>query len=152
MDWKDVQAEANEIFNYVECMNGRWFLVQNTPEEVREIALKIHADMLPDDYKYEFLVKGLEAIIGSPDEDSVWEWEYSEVMDWELLQWVSSDLTRAFYVDEAVEEMGYNTLSKALAGGYHREKEEVMGLLLYNLNSRVVEKLAAMQYRICSPR
>lgn len=93
-------------------------------ENIKQLIRAAHNDMMPDDYKYQFIHEALEAIADSDDIDEI-SLE-PDCYNRDLLKWVSSYLTRAYYVDEAVENSAYENFYSALMLGQLTEKEEVL--------------------------
>ena len=60
-----------------------------------------------------------------------------DVMNVDLLRWVSSNLTRMAYVDEALEEYGMKDLAHALMAGQAAEMGEVYDYVLSGLEAQV---------------
>jgi hypothetical protein len=78
------------------------------PQALTDLIFDAHNDMLPDDYKYAFIVDALEYI--SDDTNNVDDPELrEEPYNHALLKWLSSNLQRAGYVDDYVNETGYST-------------------------------------------
>jgi hypothetical protein len=70
------------------------------PEWVEECVYSAHAGMLPDDWKFKFVA---EAASGLASEGEEWEPE-ADIYNGELLRWLSSNLTRSAYCDQAGED------------------------------------------------
>jgi hypothetical protein len=93
-------------------------------DNIHQLIRNAHGDMMPDDFKYQFIHEALEAIAETDDIDDVCL--EPDIYNRDLLKWVSSNLNRPNYVDEAVEELGYKDLFNSLAIGQIREKDEVL--------------------------
>jgi len=93
-------------------------------ENIMQLIRSAHGDMMPDDFKYQFICEALQAISETDDIDDICL--EPDCYNRDLLKWVSSNLTRASYVDEAVEEIGYKDFYNSLAIGQLREKDEVL--------------------------
>jgi hypothetical protein len=108
-------------------------------EGLDELIRTAHSDMMPEDWKYQFIVDALEAIAESDDPDSP-ELE-ADVYNSDHLRWLSSNLTRAEYVDEWVSNFGIEpskfNLFEAIGGGQWTEREEVYWLVLSSLRELV---------------
>lgn len=94
---------------------------------VYEMVRAAHGDMLPDDYKYEYIVDALERLAeGYDDEGDEIE---ADVYNSALLDWLGSHLERAGYVEDAVKEWGMDSKSfdlfTAIGFGQVFEKREV---------------------------
>ncbi len=111
--------------------DGATFITRTdtAPAWLQDVCMTAHGDMFPDDHKYEF-IRDAVAIIAE-DYDPV-ESSDSDVDGYtgQLLAWLSSNLNRMSYVDEAVEQYGYKDLSTAMMQGQYRERREVYDLVL----------------------
>jgi hypothetical protein len=107
------------------------FIKTEAAENLKQLVHDAHNDMLPDDYKYQFIYEALEAISESDNPDEI-QLE-SDVYNSDLLKWVSSHLTRASYVDEAVETWEYRSFFEALSAGQYQEKNDVLAIVRYSL-------------------
>lgn len=123
---------------------------ENAPEWARAITFTAHGngDYLPEDYRYRFAYNAASALAyflgdnpeGDPDEAR--EYLSPDVYNSDLLQWVSSNLRRASYVDEAVQEYGFpdSGFFQALMIGQLAEREEVFSLVLAGLQEVAEEE------------
>lgn len=100
--------------------------------EAQSLAMDAHGGMLPDDWKYEYIVDALDALVEHEDTDEARDaLPESDVYHSDLLRWVSSHLERAGYVDEFTEEMEERMeMFASMQGGQRKEREEVFGLVL----------------------
>jgi hypothetical protein len=115
--------------------------VEGYPQELQDLCIKAHGDMMVDDYKYNYIVDSLSAIADS-ETDDLEEIGYElepDIYNWHLLQWLSSNLNRAYYIDECIEELysdipakEFNTY-KLIGLGQLAEKQEVFNLVLQSL-------------------
>lgn len=120
-----------------------WVMKARYPGWVRDLAFKAHGDMMPDDFKYETIVQTLEALSEgqNPDEPSL----EADVYTKDLLEWLSSNLERAGYVDDAAEEFGHASergshgagIIGDIAQGQWHEKDEIWRLVVEALNERL---------------
>lgn len=117
-----------------------WTHTDDAPEWVRKMTMKAHEGMLPDDWKFRFVVEALEAIAYSEEgyeDEAITELE-ADVYNHELLDWVSSSSIRMKYVDKAVEATEWpGSLAYALALGQVDEKQEVCWIVLECLRDRL---------------
>lgn len=123
---------------YVRTRDGR-------PEWVQDLAFAAHGEFLPDDWRYATISAALEFISesGDPEEDSS---EFADgavdIYTGALLTWLSSNLTRVSYCDEAASEFGGEggpDIVSAIGLGQYYEAAEVYGLVLQFLEARVDE-------------
>jgi hypothetical protein len=119
-----------------------YVLKDGHPDWVKELAHKAHGDMLPDDWRFEFIVGALDALAENPDPDDITM--DSDVYTHDLLAWLSSRIDRTSYVDEAVGEyLGDKWpdggITTAIGWGQIQEKTEVLGLVRSYLEDRLEE-------------
>lgn len=118
-----------------------WAVEGNAPEWVKNLVWSVHnkVDILPEDFRYLFIVEALEAIVENPEEpDIIWE---PDVYTSELLKWLDACPSyRMGLVDKAVSEFGWNGLFQALQAGQLMEKEEVLQLVREFLENEVEEE------------
>jgi hypothetical protein len=117
-------------------------LKDDHPEWVRDIVYAGHGkNFLPDDWRYEAICSALEAI-GEGDEDGTeWADQNVDVYTNARFAWLSSNLQRQGYVDEATEEFGQaeNGVADAIGMGQYLESREVFNLVLDAVRERVDE-------------
>ena len=124
--------------------NGESFysFKDGSPEWFTDISSTAHGDMMPDDWRYSIMRDCLSSIADadadeSPDDlrDCISEWADSDtdVYNGQLANWLSSNLARGNFVDEAIDEYGWpkdRGIYGALALGQLLEREEVYSLLI----------------------
>ncbi len=105
--------------------------------EAQAFAMECHGGMLPDDWKYEFIVDALDVLEENEDTDEARDGlPESDIYHVDLLRWVGSHLERAGYVDEHLEEFeDCREFFAALQGGQRKEREEVFSAVLSALES-----------------
>jgi len=141
-----IKAAAEEALNYfhkdVRTSGEDFYKTENEPQWVNDMIHEAHGDMLPDDWKYTFVWEALNHITELDDLDDGPELE-PDAYNNERLAWLSSNLTRASYVDEAMEEFGAGWpeqgVMEAVGLGQLREKEEVFFSILNSLKEHVAE-------------
>ena len=113
-----------------------WCFDDNAPEWCSELAHHAHGDMLPDDWRHEFIREALRAIdeCDSDDEDEIRDslGEIKpDIYTGRLLDWLASMNSRLDYVDEYREKYAFDgpTIS-AIMGGQMLEQQEVAKLVL----------------------
>jgi hypothetical protein len=135
-------GEALAYFEHRKRHNGTkyWAVEEGAPEWVHKLAFAAHAegDILPEDFRYLFIIEALEALVENPGEPEIlWE---PDVYTSELLKWLEAYPNyRMGLVDEAVSELGWNGLFDALQAGQLKEKQEVLALVWAFLNKRIEE-------------
>lgn len=123
--------------------NGRkfWVLKDGKPDWMQELCHEAHGDMMPDDWKYEFVLEAVAALSDADDPDDV-QLE-ADIYNSDLLQWLASHLERAGYVDEAVD-YGIDSkdfdIMQCIALGQLREKEEVLSIVRSYLERKADEE------------
>ena len=102
---------------------------------IYEMTRKAHDGMLPDDYKYAFIVDALDLILDNEpsDENEAREIEIEpDTYTSDLLKWLSSSNERLGYCDDYVLEYGAeesNTEAR-ISGGQRMERQEVFNHVL----------------------
>lgn len=141
-----VKAAAEEALNYfhkdVRTSGEDFYKTEGEPQWVNDMIHEAHGDMLADDWKYEFVYEALDHITQLDDPDDGPELE-PDPYNSSRLRWLSSNLNRASYVDEAMEEFGSGWpeqgVMEAVGIGQLREKEEVFFSVLNSLKEHVSE-------------
>lgn len=142
MSIQNLAREALEYFVLKERPDGEtfWTVKEGAPPWVRGLCFKAHdnGEILPDDWRYRFIVESLETLSESENPYDVYIETYS--YSGELLKWFSSSLTRLQWVEEAVEGMDWEKFDMLLAlqAGQLHEKEHVFNVVLNEL-SRLVD-------------
>ena len=134
----DIQKKAQEFLNWFEPKtrdSGETFLTMKDghPEIVQDMVRKTHCGMLPDDYKYDYVVDALEAILAYDNPDDITNEMEADPYNSDLLKWLGSNLSRAEYVERGVEEFGINPnpfdLFRVIGVGQYLEKVEVFNIV-----------------------
>jgi len=144
---KTIQELAREALGYFvlkERTDGEafWAVKDDSPPWVRDLCYRAHdnGEILPDDWRYRFIVEALETLSECEDPYGVYIETYTH--SGELLNWFASSLARLQWVQEAVEEMDWEggfDLLLALQAGQLAEKEHVFHIVLDEL-SRLVDE------------
>lgn len=130
--------------------NGDSFesLRDGRPEWLSDLVYSAHDGLLPDDWKYSTVRAALDRISESEaetrddamDESSSFADEAVDVYTSDRYSWLSSNLTRSGYVDEATETFGAAAdVVEAIGRGQYLEAEEIYGLVCEGLDSRLDE-------------
>jgi hypothetical protein len=135
---------ARACFKRSKRDNGEeyWLKKDGTPEWVETMTMEAHGSMLPDDWKYSFIVEALSALSDHADTDEARDSLEADIYNSELHRWLGSHLERAGYVDEAIKEYGShsdNGIEGDIAIGQLAEMHEVFSSVLSALESRVSE-------------
>lgn len=109
-------------------------VIEGAPGWVTDLCHHAHGEMFPDDWRYRAIRDALEAIMEADDLDDAGA-EYADgmvdVYTGARLAWLSSNLNRVGYCDDAQDEYGSEDQSvTALIGqGQYQEASEVFGLV-----------------------
>lgn len=104
-----------------------WARKDGAPEWLADMCYEAHGALMPDDWRYSFIVDALD-IISEGDEDAEPE---ADIYTHDLLAWLSSNLTRVAYCEEAREEyVGPDaTMLDIITCGQVVERREVLDLV-----------------------
>lgn len=136
---QELASKIEDFFTKIQRNNGEeiWTLKDEAPGWITDrIVRPAHGDMMPDDWKYEFIYQSLSAIANASDDDLDSPELGPDVYNHELLKWLSSHLERIGYVDEAVSEYGGHSdqgIIGDISFGQMREKDEVYFSVLNSL-------------------
>jgi hypothetical protein len=129
-----LQQAAAHFYGFFEKRNRNtgdtyWCVRDNAPEYVKELCFEAHGDMMPDDFRYAFIVEALSALSDTdePDDINIEADPYTH----DLLRWLGSNLQRAEYCNAAAEDFGLETrdIIEWIRLGQLREKREVLGCI-----------------------
>ena len=144
----DIQELATHALRFFERRTRRrgedethfYTLTERYPTWVMEMVHSAHEDMMPNDYKYQYVVDTLDALSeGRDPEDGLSEIE-ADVYNYNLLQWLQSHGERVGFVDEVVEEFGSHSEMGIIGDimmGQVREKEQVWQSVVSALQERL---------------
>lgn len=140
----DVQDKAREAVDWFESATrgdtgkdeDRYIRTKDgTPEWVRDIVHAAHgSDFLPDDYRYKWTMEALEYIADADDPEDSSDFADQAVDEYTgaRFAWLASNLQRASYVDDAIENLGRS--DQGIIGdiglGQYQEAGEVYGIVL----------------------
>lgn len=124
-------------------------LSENKAEWMTDAIRAAHADMMPEDRRYAMILESLEKIVDCMDDDAedfdnLSSGELADSMvdiyNWDRLQWLASNLYRAYYCDEAAENgLSENaTMFERIGYGQYMEYVEILESL-YNSILEVCE-------------
>jgi len=109
---------------------------------VQELCRDAHGDMLPDDYRYEYIVDALYAFADYDDDDHEMAIDEIEADPYtkDPLAWLSSHSYRMDYANEAIRDVGFSEVGgimQAVIMGQIAEKREIYDSVLESLKSRL---------------
>lgn len=115
---------------------------------LRAAIREAHGDMLPDDYKYRFVVESLRAIVNHDgDIDEAREHIEADINHADLLKWLSSHIERAGYVDEYVDDyfgLGQpDSIMQVIQCGQWLEKTEVFDIVARYVEDEAEARMGA---------
>lgn len=140
MTIQELASNASQYMTTGTRDNGETFykMTDDRPEWFSDMVRKAHGEMMPDDYIYRWVSYALDAFQNYDDpEDALCEIQ-PDVYNYDLLQWVSSNLWRMAYVDDAMDN-GAKTLADALMWGQSEEMREVYDCVLNSLQAQLEE-------------
>jgi len=149
VDIQELAAHARTFFEQktFPATEGRperriWIMKDRHPIWVKDMVYKAHEDIAADDYKYAYVVDTLDALDeGQDPEEGKYELE-ADVYNWDLIQWLGSNLERIGFVDEAVKELGHSSnlgIMGDLMVGQVQEKSQVWASVVESLQERLDE-------------
>ena len=129
------RVEGDSDTRYTRCKDG-------APEWVRDLVQSAHGDFFPDDWRYDCIQAACEFIADNEDyEDMSGEFADSQVDVYtgRRLAWLASNLYRAGYCDEAVEDLGIGQVGiiDMIGSGQYQEASEVYALVYRALEEAV---------------
>ena len=115
-----------------------------SPDWIRDVIYAAHGDgFLPDDWRYATISAAVDHLAdgGDPDDGHEFADQNVDVYTGARLAWLSSNLNRAGYVDEAREELGGDDLGviEQIGLGQYQESLEVFGSVVESLRDRLEE-------------
>lgn len=104
-------------------------------EELTDLIHAAHGDMLPDDWKYQFIEEALDAIAEDGEDADMEPSTYYGALG----AWLGSHAERFGYCDEARQEWGgdFRDTAHLLALGMYAEQREVLASVLASLEALV---------------
>ena len=118
-----------------------WTANRCAPDWIGELVRTAHGDMLPEDYRYKFIVHALDELEEAEDLDEAGhQWDFEPYLS-RLADWLGSHNHRFSYCDDWAEEMGQpEDTYHRLAGGHLQERLEV----LHSVRASLEEQLQVM--------
>lgn len=133
-------AEVNAALVRDKRNDGKEFikLADGSPEWMTDLCRTAHGDMMPDDWRYEFIEDALSQIENGEEQikdvGSAYPYTTSRT------DWLASRVDRFGYCDDAAEEYeGEGSLMDRICWGMDREMNETFDLVKTFLEERVTE-------------
>jgi hypothetical protein len=99
-------------------------LKDDSPEWMQDVCRKAHGDMLPDDWRYEFIEEAALALQNYDDFESAMSAIEPSMYNNALLAWLASNSSRVDYADNAIDS-GARNIMDAIQWAQCEEKREV---------------------------
>jgi hypothetical protein len=130
-------ADYSSRFEQKTRDNGRTFYCVKDGQETEALSnlcQHAHGDMLPDDWKYDFIVDALDAIGEAQNADCASDYLHDYIYNADCTAWLASHLDRADFCDQAARDMGFNPdkngIFSLIGWGLRAEQEEVLAEVL----------------------
>jgi hypothetical protein len=130
-----------QAFTLKTKQDGSEVYVRKEPadDELQDLIQDAHDDMLPDDFRYQFIVEALQALADNEDPDDAQLSIEPDIYHHELTAWLDSNIGRTDYLTQVQQDCGpiqdgFELLSTAQLF----EKYEVFHSVLASLN-RIAE-------------
>lgn len=147
---RSLAEEARDCFETAKRDSGETFerIQDGSPEWVSDLTREAHGGMFPDDWRYECIRAALGAIVDAGDDADLDETghefadSFVDVYTNRLTGWLSSNVHRPGYCDEAAEEYGGEPdgIVSRIQLGQYAEAREVYGIVLGELRERAEEQ------------
>jgi hypothetical protein len=131
----EIAREAVEAFETATREDSTSYvrLKDDAPEWIGEAVQKAHGDFLPDDWRYAYIEGSFRLIADAGEDEGLDELadqfaDDSDIYTGNLLAWLSSNLRRVGYVDEARDEFGaasFESVTQEITAGQAAERREV---------------------------
>ena len=125
--------------------NGSEYWTHNrcAPDWINELCHTAHGDMLPEDYRYAFIVEALDALEEAEDVDEARGGYEFEHRNYQLALWLATHGHRFQYCDDWARDMCSRNTYDRLAGGHLSERLEVLELVRGSLEEQLQAMAAA---------
>lgn len=130
-----VYEEERKIYHQKKCGDPQW---------IQDMIHACHYQgMLPDDYVFEWVYQFCEEISNLDEDEDPRDIEvHSDTYTHDLLKWLSSNLARLDFVEDAIDD-GYDgkcDLALMIGIGQEREMNEVLWTVIEKLEDRLDEE------------
>jgi len=106
---------------------------------MQDVCREAHDNMMPDDYRYSFIVDACQAIVDVTDPDCVGDSYETPVYTSQVTSWLSSRCDRVDYLSQALGETDIKDGSQLLNYAYELEFRDVLALVQQSLEKIVNE-------------
>lgn len=144
---KTIQQLAKEVINNMVYDEEKKIYHQIKPGEPQWIQDMIHAchyqGMLPDDYVFEWVYQFCEEISNLDENEDPRDIEvHADTYTHDLLKWLSSNLSRLDFVEDALDDSygGKCDLALMIGIGQEKEMDEVLWTVIERLEDRLDEE------------
>lgn len=138
---ESLAAEVNAALVRDERDDGTKFVkfADGSPDWMTDLSRAAHGDMMPDDWRYEFIEDAVSALENGDEEPNDVDSAYPYTAD--RLRWLGSHSDRPGYCDEEAEEYSMEStgILTLIALGMGREMRETFDLVKSFLEGRVEE-------------
>lgn len=137
---KLAQTMLNRAHKKERDNKSEYWVIEKSEPWMTDICREAHdgGNILPDDFRYAFIVEALSAICDHDDVDQARESLEADIYNNELTSWLASRLDRSSYCDQAKDDFGANRdIIANLSMGQLLEKWEVFDQLISALNTHV---------------
>lgn len=144
---QDLASEAYDCFESFKRDGDEttiYKLRDGSPDWIKELVREAHGDFFPDDYRYEAIMNALAWIHDNDGDEDPGEFADSnvDVYTADRYRWLSSNLRRSGYCDEAASEGIVSPeadIVDRIGVGQYMELTEVYGLVYRALEERLSE-------------
>ncbi len=139
-DLSDIAKDARRFFTQKAHKPDETFYCMGeltaSEDWIKDMVHAAHGDMLPDDYKYEFIVGALDILSSEGDPERAVESIEPDVYTANLTKWLASNNSRLEYLDQVLEDNGGVSAFDALAYAQLNEAVEVFDVVVDCLTKR----------------
>ncbi len=134
---KTLQQAAREYLDYFELRtteNGEaWRPVEGAPPGLKRLVRNAHADFMPDDHRYNFIVEALRLVAECEDVETIKMTPDNEPS--RLTGWLHSKINRLRYMTIAMTEFDPKDSLQLLKAAQYIERQEVLAAVIDELRS-----------------
>lgn len=116
----------------------KYWSTESEEAEIKELCYAAHDDMMPDDWKYRFIVDALNLVAEADDVDGVTI--EPDIYTADLTAWLASHNGRVDYLTRVLEECDTTDGIEAIAMAQAFEREEVYFSVLSSIRAMVEEE------------